>query len=250
MVYSSYDLLYIAVCDDDEFTHKEVDEVLRRYEDLKGISIEIVHFYNARDLLDYEGDIHILLLDIAMPDINGIEAGQLLRKSNKHYRIIMLTSTTDMAADCMKIGAFRFVMKPIYDGNDLFCAIDDALMTFIGYEKILVKFNNTGIYLHQYQIDYIKSMGNYIKIYAGNKKYDKYISLKNLMNEIDRRLFVQADKSHVINLSRVIDIKRTSCILINGAEIPISRRNYKAFTEAYCLFDSKGYNGISNGFFY
>ena len=85
MVYSSYDLLYIAVCDDDEFTHKEVDEVLRRYEDLKGISIEIVHFYNARDLLDYEGDIHILLLDIAMPDINGIEAGQLLRKSNKHW---------------------------------------------------------------------------------------------------------------------------------------------------------------------
>ena len=73
----------IALCDDDAGTHKTVEDNLVRYEKTREIGIEIIHFYSAMELIKYTGKIHILLLDIAMPDMDGIEAGLILREEKK-----------------------------------------------------------------------------------------------------------------------------------------------------------------------
>ena len=240
----------IALCDDDAVTHKTVEDNLVRYEKTREIGIEIIHFYSAMELIKYTGKIHILLLDIAMPDMDGIEAGLILREEKKDYRIIMLTSMRERAAESMKIGAFRFVEKPIWKDNSFFEALDDALITFLGYKKINARYKNKNVDIFQYQIESISSMGNYVRIKTESNLYEKNTTIKNIISELDERLFVQTEKSHIVNLSFVKEIRSNQCILADETQIPISRRAFKKVLAAYSMFDAKGYNGIRNGYFY
>lgn len=244
------EIINIAVCDDENYIHEEIREVLKKYEKEHDIKIKIFNFTNAADLLGFEEVIDILLLDIAMPDMNGLEVGFELRKRNKDYRIIMLTGLKEKAAESLKIGAFRFVEKPIETGEKLFEAIDSALATFIGYKKISVKYKYKAVDIYQYQIDYIKAMGGYVNIHAGKIVYESIKPLKVLKEELDSRMFIQTDKSYIVNMSVINKVGKNSVTLTNGDVIPVSRRMYKYFIEGYSFYDSKGYNGIRNGCFY
>ena len=70
-------------------------------------------------LLNETEEIHILLLDIDMPVMDGIEAVAALKKSGRQCNIIMLTSKRERFKDAFKIGATRFVTKPI-EKDELF----------------------------------------------------------------------------------------------------------------------------------
>ena len=243
------DFFYIAVCDDDKRTHLEIEDLISEYGKFADVSIKLIHFYGADELLEYKGMIQILLLDIVMPGTDGIEAGRYLRNTGADYRIIMLTSMKEKAADSMKIGAFRFIEKPI-DKVSFFEAFDAALSTFIGYKKTEVLYRKNKLMIFQYRIIHIKSMGNYVKVFTSNAVFDKNISIKKLLSELDGRMFIQTEKSHIVNLSFVNELERNKCILSDGSEIPVSRRAYKTVLEAYSEYDAKGYNGIRNGYFY
>jgi two-component system response regulator AtoC len=57
----------------------------------------------------------VILLDIGLPEINGIEALQMIKKKHAHIPTIMITAyeETQMVIDSMKIGAFDFIIKPL-----------------------------------------------------------------------------------------------------------------------------------------
>jgi DNA-binding NtrC family response regulator len=70
----------------------------------------------------------IVLLDISMPRMSGIEALTIIQRDYPQIEIIMLTGANDVktAVECMDKGAFYFVTKPYY-GGDLLGLIKRAL---------------------------------------------------------------------------------------------------------------------------
>jgi len=70
----------------------------------------------------------VVLLDISMPRMSGIEALTIIRQKYPQTEIIMLTGMQDVktAVECMDKGAFYYVTKPYYDG-DLLGLIERAL---------------------------------------------------------------------------------------------------------------------------
>jgi CheY-like chemotaxis protein len=97
--------------------------------------VDVVH--NGKEALDYlfyrgkfssreKSNPELLLLDIQMPGMDGIEVLKVMRESEEHKDIpvVMLTSSC-MESDiksCYSIGANGYVVKPI-DFNDFICAI-------------------------------------------------------------------------------------------------------------------------------
>jgi DNA-binding NtrC family response regulator len=57
---------------------------------------------------------HIVLLDITMPRVNGIETLKFMRNNHPGIEVVMLTGSADLrtAVDCMKLGAYDFITKP------------------------------------------------------------------------------------------------------------------------------------------
>jgi len=69
-----------------------------------------------------------IILDLAMPGLNGLELQQLLASSDCHRPIIFLTGNGDISKSvrAMKAGAVNFLTKPV-DESELLTAVEEAL---------------------------------------------------------------------------------------------------------------------------
>ena len=74
----------------------------------------------------------VVILDIAMPDLNGIEAARELKKSGSKAKIVILTvhDDPDYLLKCLAVGALGYVVKSRI-ATDLVVAIKEALMNLV-----------------------------------------------------------------------------------------------------------------------
>ncbi|MFZ1259604.1 MAG: response regulator transcription factor [Chitinophagaceae bacterium] len=90
----------------------------------------------------------IILLDISLPDIDGLELCSLIRKKNKHSKIIGLTSTNEagIITQLLAKGANGYLLKNM-ERSELLMAIDEVLngkifLSKAANQKILEQFNS------------------------------------------------------------------------------------------------------------
>jgi len=106
-------------------------------------------------------EIDLILMDIQMPHMNGIDAGQEITKKNR-IPILYITSTTedDILNDAIRRGGFGYLIKPL-DPEQL----KPAIVSCIGRGKEVKKLNNTikdervihcavGIIMERHHLDY------------------------------------------------------------------------------------------------
>ena len=93
--------------------------------------------------------IDVVLMDINMPEMDGIEATKLLKKSNPDIKILMLTMHSEprFIKECLEIGAKGYVMKNI-SKDDLLKAIetvyqDKPYLDVESQEKLIASMSNT-----------------------------------------------------------------------------------------------------------
>ena len=109
----SKELIILAV-DDDMINLKLLRSMLLK----SGNVIEVLEAMNgsaAVDILKSRNDIDLVLLDIIMPIMNGIEVLQVVRADDnlRQVPIIVLTTDETKKGEALEFGANSFVMKPI-----------------------------------------------------------------------------------------------------------------------------------------
>ncbi len=99
----------IAIIDDE----KDILEMLSRFLTKKGYQVKIYQNpLNALSSLDNDTD--IVLLDIMMPQMNGLDLLPKLQEKHPNLKIIMMTaySTLDKVLNSHRGGAVQYIMKP------------------------------------------------------------------------------------------------------------------------------------------
>ena len=83
-------MLRIAICDDDLQELSRISILLNQYQAEKEPAFKYDSFSNAIDLLDEmkRNAYHVLLLDVLMPGLNGIEAAREIRSFDEEIKII------------------------------------------------------------------------------------------------------------------------------------------------------------------
>ena len=121
----------IAVCDDEEKELDRIEAFLIRYRDVKQTLVyQVERFASAEELLervreeDYVPD--LLLLDIFMSGMSGIEAAKEMRRLGHDMPIIFLTTSTDFALDAYRVDAIQYLVKPL-NQERFFRALDSAI---------------------------------------------------------------------------------------------------------------------------
>jgi DNA-binding NtrC family response regulator len=96
---------------------------------LKEVGEKITVAYSGQEGLDAlkKADIDVVILDIKMPGMDGIETLTEIKKKYPLVEVIMLTGhgSTETAVQGMKLGAFDYLMKPA-DFNDLNAKLEGA----------------------------------------------------------------------------------------------------------------------------
>lgn len=180
--------LVVGLCDDEEYVCDSVYKILKNYGNEHQIEIEFIYYNSAKLLLEKRDMLDVLFLDIEMPKMDGIKAGMKLRDWNIDYKIIMLTVREDRFRDAFKIGAFRFVSKPINEVE--FClAINDVIDAMSINRSVIAYRDNVAFEISQKDILYIEANSSSSLIYTRDCEYRSEQSLKAWSNLLDKRFF-------------------------------------------------------------
>ncbi len=119
--------LKILAVDDDMINLKLLKSMLKKSSRVSDV-IEAKNGADAIAVLKTQHDIDIILLDIIMPVMGGIEMLKVVRADNSlhHLPIIVLTTDETKKAEALECGANGFLMKPIRE-KDVLNQIDKLI---------------------------------------------------------------------------------------------------------------------------
>lgn len=191
----------IALCDDDSRFLDVLEKNLLTYFSEKGISPKISRFLSGEELLECQDSFDMFFLDVEMNRINGIETGRKLKKINPHSIIFVVTSYDNYLDDAFKIGASRFLQKPL-DILRLYKALDDALERFA--DEVVVFYDmksGNDIRININEIIFIEIERKKLKIVTVNGTFYSNEKIDFWKDKLISAAFVSPHSSYIANLN-------------------------------------------------
>lgn len=227
----------IAIIDDELIQREYLFTILNSWKSSNELNIKM--FNNAETFLfDYEEnkDYDILLLDIEMEKLNGIELAKKIRRDNEKVQIIFVTGFTDYISYGYDVSALHYLIKPV-STDKLHHVLNKAINILSKKEQnIIIKVDGQNIIIKLNDITYIESLGHYINI--NTIKKEEFViknGINNFMKELNEN-FVIPHRSYIVNLKYVKIITKNSIILDNDKEIPISKNNFEQLNKAFIKY--------------
>lgn len=222
----------ICICDDSSEERISINALVREWAQQSGTDVSVSEFPTAEAFLfEYEDLIpDIVLLDIEMPGMNGVELAKHLRKENKLIQIVFITGFSEYIAEGYEVAALHYLLKPI-SPEKLFLTLDRALeKQEIDGRKIVLETSVETVLLPIYEIRYIEVIKNYITVYA-ESSYTVRKTLKEIERELDER-FLKVGRSYIVNLYFVSRVTRSEIFLRGSGSVPLPRGAYEAVNRA------------------
>lgn len=224
----------IGICDDENSTCSELENILKDYSKISGLDIQINIWNSAESFMrdvPNKVKIDLLFLDIEMPGKNGVHVGEYIRNDmkNEAMHIIYVSSKTNYAMELFKVHPYDFIVKPIerdkvINNVSKLLELDEHDNRYFTYE-----YNKIKNKIHFGDIVYFESDRKHIKIICSDGTNKEFVGK---ISEIVENLpfsFALVAQSFVINLRHISLYKKNSCIMDNGDCISIGRKYKNTF---------------------
>ena len=226
-------MIHVAVVEDEEKYREQLSEFLSRYGKEKGISIQTRIYCDGIDILDeYAGQFEVILLDIRMKHIDGMEAARKIREKDKEVIIIFITNMAQYAIRGYAVDALDYVLKPVS-----YFAFSQRLNRAISRMKkretkiIMVNMKGGMVRINVANIYYIESQGHTLILHTILGNYETTGKMKEMEEKLAEMNFCRGNKGYLINLQHVERIQ-DGCALVKGENLTLSRARRKVFMEA------------------
>lgn len=192
--------------------------------------------FESEDKAPYD----LLIFDIQMKNMNGMELAKKLRARGCDAVIIFVTGVPDYAIEGYEVGAVRYILKPVKPevlkglldaafnerqkkAEDYFVLGQGADLEKIPFEKIV----------------YIEARGHYVFLKGIDFEREWKAGFAETAAAFEGRGFFCLRRGLMVNLAHVARITRTDCILDDGENLPVARGVYKDLNEAFINFFMK-----------
>ena len=227
----------IAVCDDETHFIDAICSLLEQWGKERGIKLTLYRFTNGDDLIDAHQSVcmDLIILDVIMPLLSGIDTARELRNMNQTVPIVFLTSSREFAVDSYEVKAFNYLIKPV-DQTHLFLTLDEFLKTYNSTKNFFTAKTADGFCrIAISDVDYLEAQNKQVMIHLSNGRiivirelFSKCVEVFSPVNG-----FCCCHRSYIVNLNHVEQFTKTEIYTSQNATIPISRNNYMAFKDAY-----------------
>lgn len=178
----------------------------------------------------------ILLLDIQMKDMNGIELAKEIRKSDDKLTIIFITGLSDYIEVGYDVSALHYLIKPVKEEKLFFCLDKACAKLYRELPSILVVSKGEIIRILQQDLVYAEVFAHSIYLQTIKTGYDIKMSIRELEEKLDKTLFIRCHRSYIVGIKYIARIGKADLILDNEKTIPISRRLYQTVNQAFIGF--------------
>lgn len=177
--------------------------------------------------------IDVLLLDIQMPDISGMEMLGLL---NDKPSVILTTAYSEYAVDAFAHGVVDYLLKP-FDYARFLQAINKAVSYTVTETQpdvvndyIMVKADYKLYKVNYDDLLFIEGQHEYVTFHTKTKRITALYSLRNLEEMLPRDKFVRTHKSYIVSIKNIEDIDKIN-VTVSGNKIPVGASYREALIE-------------------
>lgn len=234
-------MMNIAIIDDEAALLEHVRECVES-EIQPEDEAELFTYTRAEDFLREvrQGEeFDILVSDIEMPEMGGLELGKQLQKEGFRIYLVFLTAYSEYAAESYTLEAYQYILR-----DDMEIRLPMILRQLIDrvkrekkqFRMIGTPANKERVYYRD--ILYIeKEKGTkYIRYTTVYGVYKERITLKNLIRELTSDEFILVERAYIINVNHIASMKDATIRMDNDTEIYVSRSNLKRVKEQISLY--------------
>lgn len=226
-------MLRIAIVEDEELYVRQIGEYIERYGRENQMEISTIVFGDGAEIVkDYQNVYDIILFDIAMPQVDGMEAAGRIRELDEDVVIVFITNMPQYAVRGYEVGALDFMVKPIE-----YPLFSMRLSRAIGRarkrsdEQILLSFAGRVKRIGVRHIYYVEVQNKMLHYHTDEGEYVLRGTMQGALSELEKHHFVRCNYWYVVNLLHVSEVKKDMAV-VAGEELVISRRNKTAFLAA------------------
>lgn len=217
-----------AVLDDNAEHAASIRNISSNYLDSIGTEYLFFEYTDPNKLLQDILIIHfsVFLIDIDLEKIttNGIDVASRINASFPDSQIIFITAYEKYYIDSYK--AEHIYLVPKNRVTELLPDAIDKALTVIKQNKthsLLIRANKKNYQIPEHSIRYLEKNLRKVLIY-GEETIQCYAKLEDILSTSTSGLLVQCHKSFAVNIQFIKSLEKSSCVLMNGTVIPVSKR--------------------------
>ncbi len=229
-------MINVVIIDDEPLARKGMKEYVADVDFLQLLG-EFEHPLKAVDLIS-KGEVQLLLLDIQMPKITGIDFFKSLQNAPP---VIFTTAYPQYALDGFELNALDYLVKPISFDRFLKAAMkakeyyelrqqNKTADTATPQTDFYIKADNQFVRIAFNDVQFIEALQNYVCISTAEKKYISYLTMKSVEEYLPATQFIKTHKSFIVNAAKIDAIEGNE-IRIAHHRIPISRSEKEEVLE-------------------
>jgi len=221
----------IGICDDFQKELHDTEKICAEYLSRKNLDAEIVCFADWHGVTETQLD--ILLLDIEMPEKNGIQVMELL-EGRERPLIIFVTGYEKYMPRAFGQNVIGFVRKPV-EWLDFSMCMDKAVRILRAGKQILLE---EGYSVSTETIRMFVSDQRYTKaVFArGGEKTMLAKSLADWEKDLDDVYFIRINHSQLVNCKYIVDFYDYTVEMDTGEKLKVSRRKKKDCRDRFIRY--------------
>ena len=223
------DMYNVIIVDDEYLAQKLLQDYVSKVDCLKLVATCSNAFEAMNALKDNEID--IILLDIQMPDLTGLE---LVKSLEKKPAVIFTTAYSEYAVDAFNLAVTDYLLKP-FDFQRFIQAINKAIGNVQPKVKMGPKVADTVSRSSDfitvkadyklYKINYddllfIEGQHEYVTFHTMQRRITALFALKDLEELLPKDRFVRVHKSYIVSFKHIQDLDKSD-VTVSGNKIPV-----------------------------
>ncbi len=235
-------MIQIAICDDESEAVMQHENIVKSSLQACGIGYKIITYTQSSNLLYDITDDHfffdLILLDIEMPGMTGMELSEKIKPHLPNVKLIFITSHIEYAIDAFELSIFRYVPKSNLTDR-LVSAITDAakLIELEAGKEYIIQAAGRMEKIPYKDIFYIQRDGGKNSMIVSSMGISKVRkSLQQIFEELDTPEFIFIDRGCIVNIIQIMKISDGMAYLKNGEALPVSRSHLQEVKRQINLF--------------
>lgn len=217
-------MLRVAIVEDDPVYAKELSSYLERYQQERSLSFHVSSYRDGEEFLrTYSANQDIILMDIEMPNMDGMRTATEMRRKDSNACLIFVTNMAQFAVKGYEVDAMDFLVKPV--SYPVFAFKLDKAAAYVSKrmgDGIVLKTKNGMVRLPASAIRFVEVVQHNVLYHTDDEIIESRSSLGQVEAQLKPFGFSRCNSCYLVNL-RYVDKVEDHTLFLAGEKLEISR---------------------------